>query len=112
MQQGSIVLVPFPFTDNPVKSKRRPAVVLSNTFLDRIGDVIVAAITSNLRSDEFSFQLRNENLNNPLPKQSEVRCHKILTISKSLIIKEIACLDESGKQMLFEKIKAFLQPEK
>ncbi|MEK7253541.1 MAG: type II toxin-antitoxin system PemK/MazF family toxin, partial [Bacteroidota bacterium] len=46
MKQGTIVLVPFPFTDQPAKSKRRPAIIISNQSLNSIGDIIVAAVTS------------------------------------------------------------------
>jgi mRNA interferase MazF len=46
---GSIVLVPFPFTDQSA-SKRRPAVIVSNRAYNRARpDVVVMAVTSQLR---------------------------------------------------------------
>jgi mRNA interferase MazF len=50
LSRGSVVLVPFPFTDLPVV-KRRPAVVVSSNEYNRAtGDVIIAQITSKVRS--------------------------------------------------------------
>ncbi len=46
---GTIVLVPFPFTDQSA-SKRRPAVIVSNhTYNQGRRDVVVMAVTSQLR---------------------------------------------------------------
>lgn len=46
---GEVVLVPFPFT-NQAASKKRPAVVVSNrAYNDDKPDVVVMAITSQLR---------------------------------------------------------------
>ncbi len=46
---GTIVLVPFPFTDQSA-SKRRPAVVVSSRAYNvRRQDVVVMAVTSQLR---------------------------------------------------------------
>ncbi len=103
------MLVPFPFTDQPAKSKRRPAIIISNQSLNSIGDIIVAAVTSQSRFDKFSFPLENQDLSNPLPKRSEVRCHKISTLSKNLVIKEFADLDNAKTKELIEKIKGFLE---
>jgi mRNA interferase MazF len=46
---GDVVLVPFPFTSQ-VASKKRPAVVVSNGTYNRVKpDVVVMAVTSQLR---------------------------------------------------------------
>jgi mRNA interferase MazF len=47
---GDVVLVPFPFTSQAA-SKKRPAVIVSNSAFNRARpDVVVMAITSQLRS--------------------------------------------------------------
>jgi mRNA interferase MazF len=47
---GDIVLVPFPFTDQSA-SKRRPAAIVSNAAYNRVKpDVVVMAVTSQLRA--------------------------------------------------------------
>jgi mRNA interferase MazF len=46
---GTVILVPFPFT-NQVASKRRPAVVISNVAYNAVRpDVVLMPITSQLR---------------------------------------------------------------
>ncbi len=51
---GDVVLVPFPFT-NQIESKKRPAVIVSSQAYNSVKpDVVVMAITSQLRpSPEF-----------------------------------------------------------
>ena len=56
--QGDIVLVPFPLTDLS-SSKVRPAIVVSGVDVNNTDDVILAAITTNLRNDDFSFPIDN-----------------------------------------------------
>ena len=52
-RRGDIVLVPFPFTDLS-SSKRRPALVVSpDTFNERMQDLLLAAITSQLTDDRL-----------------------------------------------------------
>lgn len=62
MKQGTIVLVPFPFSDNPAISKKRPAIIISNSLVNSGQDVMLAAITSQIRNDKFSFLLDNQDL--------------------------------------------------
>ncbi len=48
---GDVVLVPFPFTDQSA-AKRRPAVVVSSSALHAQGrDLIIMAVTTQLRPD-------------------------------------------------------------
>jgi mRNA interferase MazF len=47
---GDVVLAPFPFT-NQAASKQRPAVIVSNQTYNRVRpDVVIMAITSQIRS--------------------------------------------------------------
>jgi mRNA interferase MazF len=101
--QGDIVLVPFPFTDG-ANSKPRPAIVVSNSKVNSTQDVILAQITSQPRADDFSFALENSSLDIPLHQSSQVRCHKIFTMQKSVIIKKISSLKSSGITSLKSKI--------
>lgn len=101
--QGTIVLVPFPFTHNPAISKKRPAIIISNDLVNTGQDVIIAAITSNIRNDVFSFLLNNQDLSQPLLKVSEIRCNKLFTIHKKLIIKEIGALLLSKQEEMLQK---------
>jgi len=89
--QGDIVLVPFPFADL-TSTKVRPAIVISNSDINNTNDVILAAITTNLKNDEFSFPLQNSYLSKPMEKPSEVRFHKLFTCEQSIIKKVITKL--------------------
>ena len=56
---GDVVLVPFPFTDQTTsKSKKRPAVVVSSSdYQLHRSDLILIAVTSQLRSSPFYGEL-------------------------------------------------------
>ena len=83
--QGDIIWVVFPFTDLS-SSKLRPALVLSNSEVNKTGDIICMQVTSNLRNDNFSYSLKTENFKgSPLLKPGELRLHKIFVIHRSLI---------------------------
>ncbi len=101
--QGDIVLVPFPYTSGK-SSKVRPAIVVSNAIVNRTKDVILAQITSNPNYDYYSYELDPKNLSNSLIRPSQVRCHKLFTCQKSIVIKTISALDPMGLNELYEKI--------
>jgi mRNA-degrading endonuclease toxin of MazEF toxin-antitoxin module len=68
-KRGTIVLLPFPYTDQS-GSKRRPALILStDAYNTRRADIIVAPITGNMSTGQaddtplpgcFSSLLRNK----------------------------------------------------
>lgn len=102
--QGDIVLVPFPLTDLS-QSKVRPAIIVSGVDINNSQDVILAAITTNLRDDEFSFLLENSDLTKSIDKPSEVRCHKLFTCDQSIIKKAISRLNKTALTELIKQIK-------
>ena len=80
--QGDIVLVPFPFS-NQNGSKPRPAIVVSNSKVNKSKDIILAQITSTSRTDDYSFLLENKMLSHLLHENTcEVRCHKLFIAEK------------------------------
>lgn len=89
--RGDIVLIPFPFTDLR-DSKMRPAIVVSNATVNRTNDLILAQITSQIKNDNFRFEIRDADVTRPLNGYSEIRCHKIFTGSKSIIKMKISSL--------------------
>ena len=101
--QGDIVLVPFPFSDQS-GNKRRPALVISNNSVNKTQDILLVQITKNDRSDEFSVKLDHKDLTVPLQYVSEVRCHKILVTDKGLIVKKISAVTKSVLKTVSEKI--------
>ena len=102
--QGDIVLGPFPLTDLS-STKVRPAIVVSGIEVNQTDDVILAAITTNLRNDEFSFRLENSDLTRPMHRQSEVRCHKLFTCDQNTIRKIITKLSKPQVEKLTKLVK-------
>ena len=103
--QGDIVLLPFPMADLS-GTKVRPAIIISNAKVNNTQDVIVAQITSNIRNDDFSFILEDSILTSSLNKLSEVRCHKILTVTKAIIKKKISSVKPEYIKELINKVKS------
>lgn len=103
--QGDIVLVSFPFTDLS-STKIRPAIIVSNSEINQTEDVILAAITTTIYEDEFSFFLDNDDLSKPLKEPSEVRCHKLFTCDQSIIKRVITKLDGSKVGELAKSIRS------
>lgn len=88
MNQGDIVLVPFPYTDLSSK-KTRPALIISKNNGGE--DVILLAITSQVSGE--GLKIDNGNLKKGyLPVVSLVKIDKVVTLRKSIIIKKVAVL--------------------
>ncbi len=102
--KGEIVLIPFPFSDLS-DQKVRPAIIVSNNIVNNTNDCLFAQITSNIKNDEFSFVLNDNDLTNSLRIPSEVRTQKLFTGNKDLIRRTISTLKSHKQQELSEKIK-------
>jgi mRNA interferase MazF len=93
-KQGSILLVPFPFTDLST-SKKRPVLVLSKTNDNKsTDDLLTCAITSKQKQSAYTQRINQDNLRTgKLPIESTILISKLFSIEKSLIIKELGQLD-------------------
>lgn len=89
-RQGDILLIPVPFSDL-TSSKKRPVLVLSNTkYNTKTDDIVVAAITSNIISKDYTIFISNNDMDNGFLKvDSCIRTDKLYTISQSIIITRI-----------------------
>lgn len=86
---GSIVLVPFPFSDLS-QSKLRPAVVLADAGR---GDVVLCQITSNPYEDPLAVELSASDFaTGSLQRTSYARPGKLFTASRSLLVREVGTL--------------------
>jgi len=101
---GAIVLVPFPFTDQSA-SKRRPAIVVSNRAYNRARpEVVVMAVTSQLRPAPASgevwisyWQLAG------LLKPSAIK-PVFATIEQRLVIRQLGALQSADQAALRKAI--------
>lgn len=86
--QRDIVLVPIPFTDL-TSQRRRPVVVISNDEYNRsTDDIVVVAMTSNLRPAGYSFIITSADLDmGTLQRPSRIRVDKIYTLAQSIVVK-------------------------
>lgn len=101
---GDIVLVKFPFT-NQQGSKRRPAVVVSShDYNQHKPDVILAAITSQLRSPlTFGEALIQDWQTAGLLKPSVFK-PVIVTAEKSILVRTLGQLNPPDQQQLRDLI--------
>ena len=105
-KQGEIVLVPFPYSDLSASKRRSALVISNNSYNNQFSDIIVCVITSNLYKDNFSVDLRNDDLETGLlPETSVIKCHKLSTIEQSKIIKRFSKI----KKVKFDEVINVLQ---
>jgi mRNA interferase MazF len=103
MKKGSIILIPFPFTDLK-GSKIRPAVILSKNELD----LTICFITSELKwKTEFDISVLPSD-NNGLKVPSLIRASKIATIDSTLALGELGELSNSEVIKLNKSLKQLL----
>jgi mRNA interferase MazF len=95
---GDILLVSFPFT-NQAGSKRRPAVVVSTrTYNQRRPDVILMAVTSQVRQPLGFGEVAIEQWQTAgLIKPSVVK-PVILTAEKRIVIKKLGRMNEKDRR--------------
>lgn len=103
-QFGDVVLVPFPFTDQST-TKQRPAVVVSSAAYNRVRrDVILMAITSQVRgSGSFGEIAITDWQAAKLLKPSAIK-PIFTTLEQPLVIKSLGRLSQRDCQMLREAI--------
>ena len=94
MDQGSIVLIDFSFSDLK-GSKYRPALVISNSsYNKRFLDIVVLRITSKPKK-ECVIKITNKDVTNGyLEVESYVKVDSIFTVEKTMIAKVVAQLNE------------------
>ena len=105
---GDVVLVPFPFTDQSA-TKKRPAVVVSSGAYHRAGpDLVIMAITSQVRVARTVGELRLRQWQGAgLLKPSTVK-PVITTIERALVLKRLGRLATEDQQALRSAITAIL----
>jgi len=99
---GNIVLVPFPFTDQSAVKKRPAVVVSSDAYNRKRPDIIIMAVTSQMRSaGYFGDIVVNQWQQAGLLKPSVIK-PIVTTIEKSLVIKTLGRLKKEDRNSLRE----------
>lgn len=105
---GEVLLVPFPFTDQTTGKKRPAVVISSDAYNGERPDVIIMAVTSQLRPTATTVGevILQEWQAAGLLKPSAIK-PVITTIEKGLVIKrmgELAPVDRRGLERSLETI--------
>jgi len=103
-KQGTIVLVPFPFT-NLSAAKVRPALVLSARPMK--ADIILAFISSRQKKNEYAVTIAPSSANG-LKVPSVIICGKIATLEKSVLLGELGTADAKTVKQVKSKLAALL----
>ena len=85
--QRDIILIPFPYSDL-TGFKKRPALILSNSILNKTDDRICCLITSQKTKEGVIIDNKSIEEGN-LPFKSWAKPHRIFTIDKKIILKKI-----------------------
>jgi mRNA interferase MazF len=105
---GDVVLVPFPFTDQTT-TKQRPAVVISSDAYHRAKpDVILMAVTSQLRPTTGVGEAIVQDWKGAGLLKPSVIKSVITTIERGLIIKRLGRLKEEDRNALKRVIGAVI----
>jgi mRNA interferase MazF len=84
--KGTVVVIPFPFSDLS-KSKKRPALVLADL---EGNDIILCQITSQDIKDNYAIPLTdNDFQKGSLRKHSNIRPNRLFTADKNIILYQI-----------------------
>ena len=104
---GSVVLVPFPFSDLS-QSKLRPAVVLADASR---GDWILCQLTSSPYSDARAVKLANSDFQKgSLRVASYARPGKLFTASQELLVSEVGVLNDKAFDRVLGAVVGVLRP--
>ena len=108
-KRGDIVLVNFNPQKKPEEiSKIRPAIIVSDTQLNEILDLVsVVALTTNLIDDAEPLRVRISKKES-LKEDSDAMIEQLRSLSKSRIGEKIASLDENELAKIEYGIKAML----
>lgn len=99
---GTIVLIPFPFT-NLSGAKVRPALVITS---EGLGDDVIVIFISSLKFKGSSFDvIVLPTKLNGLKIKSKIKCTKIATLEKKIILGELGRLEDKD----FLKVKMNLK---
>lgn len=104
--RGTVVVLPFPFSDLK-GTKRRPALVLADLPGD---DIIRCQITSQESKDSFAIPLNQSDfIVGSLPAQSYIRPTRIFTADKNIILRKSGTINNEIFSATLKRIFDILQ---
>jgi mRNA interferase MazF len=107
--QREIVLIPFPYSDL-TGNKKRPALIISNSKLNKTEDRICCLVSSKFHKDDVEIKI-SDFQEGKLPFKSSVRAHRIFTIDQRIIIKRLCVMNEGFHNRVITKINEYTLAE-
>ncbi|MBF0352182.1 MAG: type II toxin-antitoxin system PemK/MazF family toxin [SAR324 cluster bacterium] len=105
---GDVLLIPFPFTDQTA-TKKRPAVVISSSLYQQSKpDVIVMAVTSQVRSAQLVGEFLIEDWKEAGLIKPSVGKPVITTLEQSMVLQQLGTLQSQDLQSLRKCLKTIL----
>ena len=105
---GELVLVPFPFTDQSAV-KKRPAVIVSSDDYNRLRpDIIIMAVTSQMRSADFFGDVALSDWQQAGLLKPSVIKPIFTTIEKNMIIKKLGRIGDNDRSALSDALREIL----
>ena len=105
--QRDIVLIPFPYSDL-TGSKQRPALIVSNENINKIGDRICCLVTRKFHIDNIEITEKDFELGK-LPFKSFVKSYRIFTINDKIINKKLCTVSKDFHNKILSKINEHLK---
>ncbi len=99
-----VVWVSFPFSDGS-DIKARPALVLSNSAINKTGDYLLVQITTKVKNDGLSIEIdESDFISGTLEVKSYLRIHKIFILNESLILKKQGAIRSAFLKKSLDKL--------
>ena len=112
-RRGDVVLIPFPFTDLSTVKQRPGLIVSSDAFNAANPDIIVVGITSKValyRDQAGTYIIAGREQNSAgLPKESVVRCGKIVAIDQRLVRRMLGTLPTRAVNKIIGEINTIIK---
>jgi len=111
-EQGDLLLVPFPFSDQSGK-KVRPVIIVSNEDFNEFSeDVIVVGVTSNLSKNRYTLGLSDKDLaEGKLFGDSCIKVENILRLDKDLVVKKIGKINQNKLKQTISLLFNIINPK-
>lgn len=108
--QGSIIIVPFPFSNQSGKKIRPALVVSSSKFNEASADVWITGISTKSDSRLLKIPLNQEDLNEgTLRLNSFVKVSSIVHIQQNLLGKKVGQIKKEKLKEVIEEMRKILQ---
>jgi mRNA interferase MazF len=102
MQRGEIWWADLPSPEGSEPGYRRPVVIVQDDSFNRsrIGTVVVAALTSNLRLATAPGNVRLPRRQSRLPKESVINVSQLMTLDRAYLTRSIGKLRAAQRRAL------------